>query len=212
MLTIYNIPHSLYGAKLRVALRFKGLDWEDVPPPGGYGSAEYKAMVPGGNLPALRDGDLLLADGEAIVEYLEERYPEPPLLPGNADERAKIRERSRFHDTRLEPALRGLFPYMPGRVEPPAGFIAKQSAEISTRLAQLGQLLGSTPLAGQTLTLGDCGFPMTFIWIDALTPRMGLQIAWPERVLAYQQQVEAQPSMSAELSDYRPLVETFFGT
>lgn len=210
MLTVYNIPHSLYGAKLRVALQFKGLEWEESPPPGGYGSAEYKAMVPGGNLPALRDGDLLLADGEAIVEYLDERYPDPSLLPGGPAARAKIRERSRFHDTRLEPALRGLFPYMPGRASAPEGVIAEQSAEISTRLAQLAQLLASTADAGTVFTSGDCGFPMTFTWIEALAPRMGLEIVWPAPVHSYRQAVEAHPAMAAVLADYRPLVDGFF--
>ena len=60
MLTVYTIPVSLYCAKLRITLRFKALEWHEIPPPGGYGSAEYKTVVPSGNLPALRDGDLLL--------------------------------------------------------------------------------------------------------------------------------------------------------
>ncbi len=209
MLTVYSIPHSLYGAKLRVLLRHKGLAWDEIPPPGGYGSAEYKALVPGGNLPALRDGAVLLADGEAIAEYLEERYPHPAMLPGDAAARAKIRERGRFHDTRLEPALRGLFPYMPGRAPAPDGVIAAQSREISTRLAQLDQLLGATPEAGHVLTTGDCGFPMTFGWIDMLTPRMSLQIDWPDGVIAYRARIEALPAMVEELAEYRPLIDSF---
>ena len=70
MLSVYAIPVSLYCAKLRILLRHKGLEWEEVPPPGGYGSDEYKRVAPSGNLPALRDGDLLLGDSEAIAEYL----------------------------------------------------------------------------------------------------------------------------------------------
>jgi glutathione S-transferase/maleylpyruvate isomerase len=46
MLRIYAIPVSLYCAKLRILLRHKGLTWEEVPPPGGFGSAEYRATVP----------------------------------------------------------------------------------------------------------------------------------------------------------------------
>ncbi|MEM6624117.1 MAG: glutathione S-transferase N-terminal domain-containing protein, partial [Pseudomonadota bacterium] len=87
MLRVYAIPVSLYCAKLRILLRHKGLAWEEVAPPGGYGSAAYKDHVPSGNLPALLDGDLLIADSEAIAEYLEERHPDPPMLPGDAPSR-----------------------------------------------------------------------------------------------------------------------------
>ena len=43
-------------------MRNKGLEWEELLPPGGYGSAEYKAIVPSGNLPALIDNGFTLAD------------------------------------------------------------------------------------------------------------------------------------------------------
>jgi glutathione S-transferase/maleylpyruvate isomerase len=45
MLTVYTVPISLYCAKLRIVLRHKKLKWDEQPPPGGYGSAEYKAIV-----------------------------------------------------------------------------------------------------------------------------------------------------------------------
>ena len=61
------------------------------------------------NLPTLLDGDLLIADSEAIAEYIEEAYPTPPILPTELGARAKVRELSRFHDTRLEPEIRKLF-------------------------------------------------------------------------------------------------------
>ena len=48
MLKVYAIPVSLYCAKLRIVLRHKGLAWEEVPPPGGYGSEDYKQVVPSG--------------------------------------------------------------------------------------------------------------------------------------------------------------------
>ena len=84
MLTLYAIPISLYCAKLRIVLRHKQLAWEEVPPPGGYGSDEYKALVPAGSLPALAHDGLLISDSETIAEYLDEAFPDPPMLPGTA--------------------------------------------------------------------------------------------------------------------------------
>jgi glutathione S-transferase/maleylpyruvate isomerase len=206
MLRVYAIPVSLYCAKLRILLRHKGLTWEEAPPPGG--SAEYKTLVPSGNLPALRHGDLLLADSEAIAEYLNERFPEPPMLPCDIDSRAKVRELSRFHDTRLEPSLRALFSYLPGRAAAQTGFLDQQSDEISARLAQLGRILPTN--RSRTPMLCDCGFPVTFTWLDALAPRMGLSVKWPEAVLDYRNFLSDQPCVDEELSDYIPKLSTFF--
>jgi glutathione S-transferase/maleylpyruvate isomerase len=185
MLLIYAIPASLYCAKLRIALRHKGLEWKEQPPPGGYGSAEFKRTVPSGNLPALQDGPLQIADSEAIAEYLEETYPQPAMLPADPVARAKVRERSRFHDTRLEPELRALFAYLPGR-------------------KQFAQTLAATPDAGDVLTLGDCGYPITFAWLDELLPRLGMEISWPVKVVDYRRRVEALEAVSKELAQYRP--------
>lgn len=209
MLTVYAIPVSLYCAKLRILLHHKGLEWREIPPPGGYGSAEYKTLVPSGNLPALRDGQLLISDSEAIAEYLNEVHPRPPMLSADPGERAWQRDRSRFHDTRLEPAVRALFAYLPGRQAAPAGFLASQSAAIAARLDQLAALLGLHDGAGDDLSLGDCGYPITCAWLDELVPRMGLEVALPDPVARYRRRIEAHPAVSAVLADYRPKLSAF---
>jgi len=203
VLRVYAIPVSYYCAKLRIVLRHKNLAWEEMAPPGGYGSAEYKTHVPTGNLPALLDGDLLIADSEAIAEYLEETRPNPPLMPKAAAARAKARELGRFHDTRLEPALRRLFPYLRGGA--PADLIARQESEIAARLGQLAQLAGQ---AGP-LSLGDCGFPIAFAWLDAMAPLMGFKLDYPAPVRAYRERLEQAPAILAELADYRPKLDAY---
>ncbi len=144
MLTIYTVPISLYCAKLRIVLRHKKLEWNEQPPPGGYGSDEYKAIVASGNLPALVDGSLLVADSEAIAEYLEEKYPDPAMLPSKPSHRAKARELSRFHDTRLEPEIRKLFGNLSPEKRDPQLILA-QAIEINTRLLQLSEISKSSP-------------------------------------------------------------------
>jgi glutathione S-transferase len=204
MLTVYAIPVSLYCAKLRILLRHKALAWQEVPPPGGYGSDDYKRIVPSGNLPALVDGDLLLTDSEAIAEYLNEIHPAPPMLPADPPLRAKARERSRFHDTRLEPAVRALFPHIAPE-QRDSSVTKAQSRAIDARLTQLAAMLADgQPGLGDMLTLGDCGFPITFIWIEALTPVLGLSVTWPEAIATYREFLEDCPAVAAELSDYRP--------
>jgi len=206
MLTIYAIAPSLYCAKLRILLRHKQLTWEEVPPPGGYGSDEYKHLIASGNLPAMVDGNVTLADSEAIAEYLNELHPRPEMLPDTPVARAKVRELSRFHDTRLEPALRVLFAHIGGDKRN-NDVQQRQSHALSARLAQLGQMLGEREDAGHTLTLADCGFPISFEWIERLDPVFDLRIVWPDAVVAYRERLSALPAIAAELNAYRPVLD-----
>ena len=203
MLTIYSVPISLYCAKLRIILRHKKLEWNEQPPPGGYGSDEYKTIVASGNLPALVDGSLLIADSEAIAEYLEEKYPVPAMLPVESGDRAKVRELSRFHDTRLEPEIRKLFGNLSSEKRDPQ-LNLDQAIEINTRLLQLSEISKSSPSG---LSLAHCGYPITFAWLDVLIPLLPLKIKWPQNILNWRKELEAFPAVAAELSNYCPKIE-----
>ena len=203
MLTIYSTPESLYCSKLRILLRHKQAQWQEITPDGGCGSKQYRDMIPSGTMPAMIDGDLVIADSEAIAEYLNEKIPHPAMLPESLTSRAKCRERSRFHDTRLEPEVRVLFPHI-GPDQAGSEVSVRQSEMLSDRLAELSKLLESDEtLDLNRLTLGDCGFPISFAWIDALIPAMGLQIDWPKAVQAYRVKIESHAAVSDELRQYQ---------
>ena len=208
MLKIYAIPVSLYCAKLRIVLRHKGVQWEEVPPPGGYGSAEYKAIVPSGNLPALDDGDLLLTDSEAIAEYLNETQPWPAMLPSEVTLRAKSRALGRFHDTRLEPELRRIF----GQIRPDtrdADVVGRAGDAISGHLSVLAKLLVDADLPRDQLYLCDCGFAVTFEWLASFEKHVGLVLNWPDEVRQYRMDLARLPSIAAEYADYLPKLEAY---
>jgi glutathione S-transferase/maleylpyruvate isomerase len=204
MLTIYSTPESLYCAKLRILLRHKKTQWQEIEPQGGCGSAEYRALIPSGTMPALVDGDRVIADSEAIAEYLNETISEPAMLPADPYARAKCRERSRFHDTRLEPELRKLFPQVAAATRD-AKLVATQVQVIGVRLNELSRLLASDDrIDMQQLGLGDCGFPVCFAWMDAFAPAMGFDLDWPANLRAYRSAIEAHAAVATELSEYRP--------
>ncbi len=209
MLTLYSTPESLYCAKSRILLRHKRARWREVMPPGGCGSAEYRKMIPAGTMPAIVDGDLVLADSEAIAEYLDEALPEPPMLPRDSGARAKCRERSRFHDTRLEPELRKLFPHL-GSAGEGSGIVVTQSEVLNQRLLELARLLESdTSRDSAALMLGDCGYPVSFAWLDAFTLPLGLELEWPQEVCDYREQVANHAAVAAELEAYRPAMQAW---
>jgi glutathione S-transferase len=207
MLTIYSTPESLYCAKLRILLRHKQAQWREVEPEGGCGSAQYRELIPGGTMPALIDGDLVIADSEAIAEYLNETITEPTMLPDNPCARAKCRERSRFHDTRLEPEVRKLFPHITAATRD-ADIVSAQAKIIDIRLQELSRLLESDDyLDLQALSLGDCGFPICFAWIDAFAQVLGFELEWSDNLREYRSGIEAHAAVATELAAYAPGME-----
>lgn len=204
MIRLYSIPPSLYSAKVRIVLRAKQLAFEDVPPPGGYGSEAYKEIVPSGTLPAIDHDGFVLADSEAINEYLDELVPQPPMWPSDIVGRARARSLSRFHDTRLEPAVRALFGHVdPGKRD--KAFVAGQAKLIAERLSQFARIARPAPLlTGDRLSLADCGYPITLLFLDILNGPMELNIAMPETLSDYFSALQEEPNVAAELESYRP--------
>lgn len=93
---LYNYFRSSASFRVRIALAIKGLDYEYVPVHllqggGQQFAAEFKAMNPAALVPVLDDGGSVLTQSLAVIEYLEETRPEPPLLPADASGRARTR-------------------------------------------------------------------------------------------------------------------------
>ncbi|MEB3901089.1 maleylacetoacetate isomerase [Pseudomonas putida] len=92
---LFTYFRSTSSYRVRIALALKGLDYQALPVnllKGEQRGAGYLALNPQGRVPALRtDGGELLVQSPAIIEYLEEAYPQVPLLPTAAEARAKVR-------------------------------------------------------------------------------------------------------------------------
>jgi glutathione S-transferase len=92
---------SPYVRKVLVCLDLKGIAYEIDPIIPFFGDAEFERLSPVRRIPVLIDDEVELADSTAICEYLEDRYPSPPLLPKLAAERARARWLEEFADTRM---------------------------------------------------------------------------------------------------------------
>lgn len=208
MLTIYAVPVSVYNAKLRILLRHKAVPFAELPPPGGYGSPEYKALIPSGNLPAMIHDGFVLADSEAIAEYIEDAFPDVPMLPRDIQLRAKAREKSRMHDTRLEPAVRAIYPQVAYTSRDPQA-VEAGGAAISKHLDALSLLLSNDPLDRERLWICDCGFAVTFAWIKAFEATINLPITWPDAVIAYDARLRSHAQIAKELIAYKPAMDAY---
>jgi glutathione S-transferase len=108
---VYDHPLSPYGQKVKIALMEKGVSFETVQPGGiGSGNADgaFAAASPRGEVPALVDRGLAVFDSTVILEYIDERWPEPALLPAAPGERARVRMLEDALDTHFEAITWGL--------------------------------------------------------------------------------------------------------
>ena len=93
---LYNYFRSSASFRVRIALNWKGLPFDYAPvhllKDGGQQlMPEFRAMNPDALVPALDDDGVIVTQSLAIIEYLEETHPKPPLLPRDAAQRAYVR-------------------------------------------------------------------------------------------------------------------------
>ena len=82
----YAHPFSNNAMRAQIALDEKGLEYEYVDVDlfkGAHKGADYLAVNPRGQVPCLLDGDITIFESTAIVDYLDRRYPDPPLVPSD---------------------------------------------------------------------------------------------------------------------------------
>ncbi|WP_079419347.1 maleylacetoacetate isomerase [Thiomonas intermedia] len=93
---LYTYFRSSAAYRVRIALHLKGLAFDSVPvhllrEGGQQHAAAYAALNPNETVPTLDDDGQILTQSLAIIEYLDETHPSPPLLPGSAADRARMR-------------------------------------------------------------------------------------------------------------------------
>ncbi len=111
MLTLFEHPLSPYAQKVKIALREKGVAFEAKQPDAlGLGAAggPFLAASPRAEVPALIDGETTVFDSTIILEYIEDRWPTPPLLPASPADRARARMVEEVMDTHYEAINWGL--------------------------------------------------------------------------------------------------------
>ncbi|MGP4848688.1 maleylacetoacetate isomerase, partial [Marinobacter sp. 1Y8] len=94
MMTLYGYFRSSTSYRTRIAMNLKGLDYDDITinlAQDEQLEAAFKAINPQGLVPVLQTDDLLLYQSPAILEWLEEVYPEHPLLPNDAAGHMQVR-------------------------------------------------------------------------------------------------------------------------
>jgi glutathione S-transferase len=175
MITLYDADRCPYCARTRIVLAEKGIEYETVVVDLDDRPAWIYEKNPLGRVPVLEEDTFVLAESAVIDEYLEERYPEPPLLPADPGERALARMRIfRFDELSR--------PYYAVRREEDGARV-----RLDTQLGKLDALLEAQPfLTGSEFGLAD----VTYVpWILRARDRMDVDVAsfgalaeWVERL------------------------------
>lgn len=203
MIELFNRPISIYGVKVRIYMALKGLEYEQVRAPGGFRTAEYRRHVPAGTIPAIRIGDFVLHDSGAILEYLEECYPNPPMLPSDLRERARLRALANFHDTMLEPTIRTCFPLFGTSAESRREAISTFSNSMVDVLARLDSLVDPQPfLGGASISLADCGYPTTLRMGERMMAALETPLSMSDKINTWLVALEANEVVSRHVKEY----------
>jgi glutathione S-transferase len=103
MLTLYDAARCPYCARARIALAEKGLEYEVMEVDLSDRPQWIYEKNPTGRVPVIEEDAWILPESSVILEYLEERYPEPPLLPPDPADRALARVWIFRHDEFTKP-------------------------------------------------------------------------------------------------------------
>jgi maleylpyruvate isomerase len=94
VMKLYDYWRSSAAYRVRIALNLKGVAYDAVPVDlrtGAQSDASYKSINPQGLVPAIETDDQVISQSTAIMEWLEETHPQPPLMPADPSGRAAVR-------------------------------------------------------------------------------------------------------------------------
>jgi glutathione S-transferase len=154
MLKLCGFAASNYHNKVKFALLEKGVPFEEEI--AWVGETDPVAS-PLGKVPYLKTEDGSLCESAVMLEYIEQRYPQNPLLPADPFAASKVRELALFLDLHLELVARNLYPeaFFGGKVSDSVK--EKVGAQLEKNAAAFAKLVKFAPfVAGDSLTLADC--------------------------------------------------------
>jgi glutathione S-transferase len=155
MLKLCGFAASNYYNKVKLALLEKGIPFEEEL---AWVGQTDPAASPLGKVPYLKTDEGNLSESTVLLEYIEAKYPQHPLLPADPFAAAKVRELLRYTELHLELVARNLYPeaFFGGKVSDAAK--EKTGQQLEKNIAAFAKLAKFAPfLAGDTFTLADCG-------------------------------------------------------
>jgi len=208
MLTLYYHPLASFCWKALIALYETGLEFEHVVVDLGdpASAAAFKAVWPMGKMPALRDGDRVIAESTIVIEHVD-ALAGGGLLPADEPDRLDARFWDRVFDHYVEhpmqkivlDALRPVDGRDPSGVDQARGQLREAYGFIDTRMQ------GRQWCVGETFSLAECSACPALFYANTVEP-IGAEHG---ALLSYLQRLEARPSFSRVLREAEPYFAYF---
>jgi glutathione S-transferase len=212
---VHGFSFSPYVRSVFMALEIKGIPYRNQPidlrpVPGGLGSAEHLQLHPFGRVPILEDGGFRIYETQAILRYLDARFPQPPLQPTEPHALGRMSQVMGIHDCYF--FTQAVRPIGAQRVVRPAlmgapsdeTVVAEALPATKVCLTTLNHLLGNDPFfAGDAISLADVLLAPQLHMLSAVpevrTMLHGTPLLdWLERMLEHQSMV-ATPATELKL-------------
>ncbi len=203
---LYSGPLSLFTAKVRMALAEKGIDYQRIEV--GWSLADrylphhpdVVALNPKAQVPVLVDGEVVVYDSTLILEYLEERCPEPPLYPTELAERARCRQLEAAADEILFPQVWSLIDagFYPTQGDDGAAERKRRACgELARLQVDLDKQLAGREYLCDRFSVADIG---SFIMLSTAATLGAPSAAAQANLLAWLARVATRPAVKLEMA------------
>jgi glutathione S-transferase len=200
MLKLCGFHISNYFNKVRIAVLEKGVPFELDPTCRPSQKEEFLARTPMGKVPFLEVDGAGLCESQVICEYLEDVYPQKPLYPRDALERARVRELITIMELHMELVARRLYPQV-FFGQPPLSDGARQAVEkdLTKGIRAFRARAKFDPyVAGANLTLADCA---AFVHLPLVA--LSTKLAFGQDMLESMPQIKPYLKMLGERPAFR---------
>lgn len=207
-MTLYQSDLSPFAARVRIQARVKGIaDLAIEKPPGGTGSATFKAINPTGKIPALVVDGRTLAESQVICDYLEDRFPTPSLWPADSFARAEAALLIRVTDLYVCAPMFQTTSHASRKTRDQA-FVDARLEELKSGLGYVveyrsrSSAAGDRYLIGNALTLADAALaPALFFVVNFASPVFGRDDLLPPSLQVYWDGIQSDPFIGPALTE-----------
>ena len=198
-LKLYTNSHSVSCSKVEFALDFKSIEIDKIEAFNNYG-----AFSPASTVPCLSIDGLMISDSGAILEFLEEKYPEPHLLSNENHINAKIRFLAKLVDEKLVGSIRKLFSLVKATSHPSDSLMIENIfKEIDKHLQLINDIRKEDRyLASDSVSLSDCNTPAFFSMLKEFEIHFNKQAMRPDAIKTYESTIEDHENLYKEYKRY----------
>ncbi|PHQ98540.1 MAG: glutathione S-transferase [Marinosulfonomonas sp.] len=206
MIRLFHVPLSPFCRKVRLSLGEKKLEVDLVEERYWEGDPDFLRRNPAGKVPVLKMDGRTMAESAAICEYIEEKHPEPALLPKDPGGRYEVRRLVSWFDDKFNAEVTSKLMYervnkkIMGRGYPDSGNIKAGAKAIKFHLDYMGWLLEDRRwLAGDAMTLADFAAAAHLSALDYIS-----DVDWNrnEAVKDWYAKIKSRPAFRSILADH----------